>query len=77
MDNPIRTIKQEQGWISDEFAIACDVSISTIEHLLSAEQKSLPHSVLSTLEVLGYNKNDLKEDYRDYREYKRRELLQS
>lgn len=77
MKNPISEIKEEQNYTLNELAIACDVSRSSICSLIKAEQKSIPDSVLDTLEVLGYDRSELKEQYNDFRQQKRRDLLQS
>ena len=76
MKNPIKEIKQEQNWTISEFAIACDISFSTTNRLLTGEQQSIPDEVIETLDTFHYyDISELKQDYKNYREYKRKELL--
>lgn len=77
MKNPIEKIKNEQDFTLNEFAIACDVSRSSICSLIKGEKNSISDSVLDTLEVLGYDRSEIQEQYNNYRQQKRRELLSS
>lgn len=77
MKSPLEKIQDGKNWSAQDLALAAGVASRTAYKNINAENKELNPKILDALAELGYNREKLKEDYQEYREHKRKELLEN
>ena len=77
MINPIQRIKEEKNLTLMEMATIFNVSESTLYQNLKGGRRELSEQILSTLDEMGYNIDEIKEEYRQFKLKKRLELMES
>lgn len=75
MKNPIREYKRERDLTVSELAVMTNLSPATIWKVLDGQTKTLNDKLVATFQQLGYDPDQLRKDYQDYREAKRKELV--
>jgi len=76
MKNPINKVKEENNLTLEEFAIIAGVSQSTIYKNIQGSNRTVNQNILKACEELGYNPNKIEKRFQDFKEFKKRELLQ-
>lgn len=77
MKSPLEKIQDEKNWSAQDLALAAGVASRTAYKNINAENKELNPKILDALAELGYDREKLKKKYQDYREHKRKELLEN
>ena len=76
MKNPIQEIKEKNGWSIQELASVTGLSFSASYNCLTGNTQNINQRILETLEQLGYNPEEIKVKYQEFRENKQKELMQ-
>ena len=81
MINPLERFKKEKNLTLMEMATFFDVSESTIYQNLKGGRRELSEQIVLILDEMGYNKSQVKQEYKQYRQAKRaakrKELMKS
>ena len=81
MINPLERFKKEKNLTLMEMATFFDVSESTIYQNLKGGRRELSKQIVLILDKMGYNKSQVKQEYKQYRQAKRaakrKELMES
>ena len=81
MINPLERFKKEKNLTLMEMATFFDVSESTIYQNLKGGRRELSEQIVLILDEMGYNKSQVKQEYKQYRQAKRaakrKELMES
>jgi len=75
MKCPIEKIKNENDWTIQDVAILADISSTAAYRTIKGESREINPSVLKALQVKGYDTEELKANYREYRQKRREKLL--
>lgn len=76
MNNPIEEIRQKNNWSIQEFARAANVSFTAIYNCLNGTIQNINANILKVLKKLGYDPEEVKREYQEFRQEKQQELLQ-
>ena len=76
MKNPLKEIKEKNGWSIQELASVTGLSFSASYNCLTGNTQNINQRILETLEQLGYEPEEIKVKYQEFRAAKQRELLQ-
>lgn len=77
MKCPIERIKNENDWTIQDMAIMADVSGTAAYRTIKGESREINAKILKALQEAGYDPEELKAEYREYRKMRRRELIES
>ena len=77
MINPLEKFKEENNFTYQELAAVCGVCSSTIYKNLNGTNGSMTPAILNTMSEFGYDREQLEEDYQEFRKAKRLELMQN
>lgn len=75
MKNPIKKIKEKEDITLQQFAIISDVSSSTIYKLVEGSTIKISSKVLQACKELGYDPEEIKREYREFRKDKKQKIL--
>ena len=73
--NPLKDILEAKEISVRDFAIVVGVGTPEIYHLLSGRGVRLPDSVLSVLKTLGYDPDEIQNEYITWRRSKAQKIL--
>lgn len=75
MKNPLVEIKEEKNWTIQDFAVITDTSSSTVYKNLEGSSFEVTDRILETLDTLGYDPELIEEQYQEFRQSRRSELI--
>ena len=76
MRNPLKKIKENNGWTIQEFASVTVMSLTAAYNALNGNTKNINQKILETLEQLGYDTEKVEKEYQEFKETKQQELIQ-
>lgn len=74
--NPIQEIRVKNGWTIQELAAVTGLSFTATYNCLNGNTQRINQRILEALEQLGYDPEEIKEQYQEYRKAKQEELMQ-
>ena len=75
MINPLKRIKNQEGWTIMEMASVCDLSASTIYKNITGSNKNITNKILMTLDEMNYKIIEIEKEYQEFRKAKKEELM--
>ena len=75
MRNPVKKLKEKQGWTIQEIAAAADIGFSTAYQNYQGSARSMNGNLAALFERLGYDPDKVREEYQKYRKVKQEELI--
>ena len=75
MINPVTKIRKEKELTITEFAKIAGVGFSTLQNIEKSRTVNVNKKVLELLEKMGYNKEQILEEYKAYKKAEQEELL--
>lgn len=75
MKNPVKRIRDELDLSQQELAILADVAINTVRNAEQGLTSELNEEVLSAIEQLGYEPDEIKEDYKKWRKELKEDII--
>lgn len=75
MINPVKELKEEQGWTIQQLAAAANVGFTTAYQNIKGSTCSMNGNILQLFERLGYDLDRVTEEYQRFREEQREELI--
>lgn len=75
-ENPLKKVLREKGMNRDELAVIAGIDSMNIYQLLNGVRAHLPKSVLSALEKIGYDPEEIQKEYEAWRKEKAQKLLE-
>ena len=76
MRNPLKEIKEKNGWSIQELASVTGLSFSASYNCLTGNTQNINQRILETLEQLGYDPDKVEKEYQEFRAAKQQELFQ-
>ena len=76
MRNPLKEIKEKNGWSIQEFVSVTGLGFSTVYNCLTGNTQNINQRILETLEQLGYDTDKVEKEYQEFRVAKQKELMQ-
>lgn len=76
MKNPLKEIKEKNGWSIQELASVTGLSFSASYNCLTGNTQNINQRILEALEQLGYDTEEIKVKYQEFRAAKQKELRQ-
>ncbi|MFW5991670.1 MAG: hypothetical protein ACOCQN_00580 [Halanaerobiaceae bacterium] len=76
MRNPLQKIKEKNGWSIREFASVAGMSFTATYNCLNGNTQKINQRILKAVEQMGYDPEEIKKEYQEYREAKQQELMQ-
>ena len=76
MINPLKKFKEENNFTYQELSAVCEVCSSTIYKNLEGSNSQITPAILNTMVEFGYDRQQLEEDYQEFRKAKRNRLMQ-
>ncbi len=76
MRNPIKKIQQKNNWSIQELASVTNIGFSTAYNCLNGTTQKINVNILKAIKVLGYDPEEIKKEYQEFRAAKQQELLQ-
>ena len=74
--NPIKRIRDERDISQQELAILADVAINTVRNAEKGLTGELNEQILEAIEQLGYEKDQIEEDYKDWRKDLKQDIVE-
>lgn len=75
-NNPIEEVRKKQEWSIQELASAAGISFTATYNCLNGTTQGINKKILKVLTKLGYESEEIKVKYQEFRQKKQRELLQ-
>lgn len=75
-ENPVKRIRDECDLAQQELAILADVSINTVRNAEKGMTAELNEQILDALEQLGYEPDQIEEDYKDWRVELKQDIIE-
>ena len=75
-NNPIEEVRKKQNWTIQQLASATGMSFTAAYNVLNGNTKRINQRILKALEQLGYESEEIKVKYQEFRQKKQQELLQ-
>lgn len=76
MKNPIQEIRKKHDWSIQELASVAGISFTATYNCLTGTTQGINEKILEVLTKLGYEPDEIKVEYQEFREEKKQELLQ-
>lgn len=77
MNSPIEKILEEKDWTVSDLSNAAGISYTAAYNTAAGHSVNPNPDVLDALEQLGYNRENLKASYEQFKQEQQKELLQS
>jgi predicted transcriptional regulator len=75
MENPLKELMQENDWTYSDLIVIADVCESTIYKNLKGSRATVSSKILDLVDELGQDREVFKNKYQQFRNEKRKELL--
>lgn len=76
MENPFKEIKEKENWTYRELALMAGISQSAVYHTVTGTREHPNVKLVETYAAKGYDRGKLRERYQQFRQERRKELLE-